>query len=406
MTDDLADAVERGPGGPLSGVRVLDLTSVLMGPYATQLLGDLGADVITVEPAGGDPNRSMGDGPHPQLSGIALNLLRNKRNISLDFKHPAGHKALLDIVATCDVLVTNLRPSTLRRARLDYRHVAAVRPDIVFCQAHGYPSDGPRADDPAYDDVLQAESGIADAMSHITGSPTLPASVIVDKVSGLFIANAVLAALYRRAVTGEGQRVEVPMSDVASGFTLVEHGAGAIARPARGHAGYARVLVPSRRPWPTRDGWIAVLPYTKRQWDAVFEAGGRRDLLGDDRYSTGRKRTANANFLYEQVGAMLAERTTGEWLAIFRECDVPAAEVGRLDDIVDRLPEAEHPVGGRYKVIPPAVRFSLTPQSVRRPAPLIGEHTEEVLTEVGYEASGIALLRESGVFPEVTEEFS
>ena len=393
-------------GGPLAGVRVLDLTSVLMGPYATQVLGDLGADVISVEPAGGDPNRSMGEGPHPQLSGVALNLLRNKRNIALNFKVPEGYQALIDIAATCDVFVTNLRPSTLRRARLEYADLCKRRPDIVFCQAHGYPSDGPRGDDPAYDDVLQAETGLADAMSRTTGSPTLAATVLVDKVCGLFVASSVMAALYRRAITGEGQKVEVPMVEVASAFTLVEHGAAAIPRPALGPAGYGRVLTPARRPWPTKDGWIMVLPYTKQQFDAVFDAGGRHDLLGDDRYSTGRNRVLNAPFLYEQVGLMLAERTTDEWLVTFKECDVPAASVARLDDMVDALPEAEHPHTGTYKVIPPAVRFSASPQKVRRPAPLIGEHTEEVLAEAGYDADRIAGLLGAGAFPKVPEEFA
>ena len=172
-----------------------------------------------------------GRGPHPQLSGVALNLLRNKRNVSLDFKNPAGRDALLDIAATCDVFVTNLRPSTLGRARLGYTDVSSRRPDIVYCQAHGYPSDGPRADDPAYDDVLQAETGLADAMSRISGHPMLAATVLVDKVCGLVVASSVMAALFHRAITGEGQRVEVPMAEVASAFTLVEHGAAAIPAP-------------------------------------------------------------------------------------------------------------------------------------------------------------------------------
>ncbi|MBV9662137.1 MAG: CoA transferase, partial [Acidimicrobiales bacterium] len=167
--------------GPLDGVRVLDLTSVVMGPYATQLLGDLGADVITVEPSRGDANRAMGPGPVPQLSGVALNLLRNKRNVSLDFKHPDGRRALLDIAATCDVFVTNLRPGTLARARLTYDDIVARRPDIVYCQAHGQPSDSPAADDPAYDDVVQAQTGIADATARITGEPMITATVMADK---------------------------------------------------------------------------------------------------------------------------------------------------------------------------------------------------------------------------------
>jgi crotonobetainyl-CoA:carnitine CoA-transferase CaiB-like acyl-CoA transferase len=392
--------------GPLAGVRVLDITSVVMGPYATQILGDLGADVISVEPWRGDTNRAMGPGPLPQLSGIALNLLRNKRNVALDFKHPEGRRAVLAIASTCDVFVTNLRPGTRQRAGLTYADVAAVRPDVVYCQAHGYPTGTPRQDDPAYDDVIQAETGIADATSRVTGQPMISPTLLADKACGLTIAYSVLAALYRRAVTGLGDHVEVPMVDTVTAFILVEHGAAAIPQPALGPAGYPRILTPERRPWPTRDGWMMVLPYTREHYDSIFAASGRTDLLGDERYATGRKRIANAGFLYDEVGRMLAGRTTAEWVAFFREHDVPAAEVGVLEDLIEGLPDADHPHAGTYKVIPPPVRFASAPQSVRRPAPLIGEHTEEVLGEVGYDAEDIASLRSSGALGRVPREFA
>ncbi len=394
------------PTGPLAGVRVLDLTSVVMGPFATQLLGDLGADVITVEAARGDNSRSMGGGPHPQLSGVALNLLRNKRNVSVDFKHPEGRRAILDIAATCDVFVTNLRPGTLARAGLAYPDVAEVRPDIVYCEAHGYPTGGPRQDDPAYDDVIQAESGLADAGARVAGEPTLAPTVLADKVCSLTIVYSVTAALYRRARTGDGEHIEVPMQETFEAFTLVEHGAEAVPRPPVGPAGYQRVLTPHRRPWPTRDGWMVVLPYTREQYDRIFAAAGREDLLGDERYATGRQRIANSGFLYDLVGRMLASRTTAEWLTFFREQDVPAGEVASLDDLVDQLPETEHPHAGAYKLVPPPVRFARAPQNVRRPAPLIGEHTEAVLAEVGYDEGRLAGLRASGAVAQVPAEFS
>ena len=377
-----------------------------MGPYATQILGDLGADVITVEPPRGENNRSMGEGPIPQLSGVALNLLRNKRNVSLDFKTPDGHDALLAIAATCDVFVTNLRPATLARAGISYADVSARRPDVVFCQAHGYPSDGPRADEPAYDDVVQTETGIADATSRLTGRPMVSATIMADKVCGLTIVYSVLAALYRRAVTGRGEHIEVPMAETMKAFTLVEHGAAAIPQPALGPAGYPRILNTERGPWETSDGWIMALPYTKEHYNSIFAAGGREDLLGDERYATGRNRIANSPFLYRQVGDMLKDGTTAEWLAFFREHDVPAAEVGRLDDLVEELPLARHPHAGGYRVIPPPVRFAGAPQSVRRPAPLIGEHTEEVLAEAGYDGQAILSLRKSGAFGRLPGEFS
>lgn len=398
--------MQKDVGGPLEGIRVLDLTSVVMGPYATQILGDLGADVISVEPPRGDPNRSMGPGPVPQLSGVALNLLRNKRNITVDFKTPEGREAVLDVAATCDVLVTNLRPGTLARAGLGYADVAVRRPDIVYCQAHGYPSAGPRADEPAYDDVVQTETGIADATSRITGRPMVTATIMADKVCGLTIVYAVTAALYRRSVTGQGEHIEVPMVETMKAFTLVEHGAAAVPEPSLGPAGYGRILNRQRGPWPTRDGWIMALPYTKEQYDSIFSAAGRDDLLGDERYATASRRIANAPFLYREVGSMMAERTTAEWLEFFREQDVPAAAVATLDDLVEELPLADHPAAGRYREIPPAVVFSNSPQSVRRPAPLIGEHTDEVLSEAGYDAERIASLRTSGVLGGAPAELS
>jgi crotonobetainyl-CoA:carnitine CoA-transferase CaiB-like acyl-CoA transferase len=402
----MAARPDLSPSGPLDGVRVLDVTSVVMGPYATQLLGDLGADVIAVEPQRGDNNRTMGAGPLPQLSGVALNLLRNKRNVAINFHHPGGYQALLDIAATCDVFVTNLRPGTLARAGLEYRDIAARRPDVVYCQAHGYPSESSRADEPAYDDVIQAETGIADATARVSGQPMVAPTLMADKVCGLTIAYAVLAALYHRALTGLGDHIEVPMVDTMTSFTLLEHGAAAIPQPALGGAGYPRILTPHRRPWPTKDGWMVVLPYTREHYDSIFAGSGRLDMLGDERYATGRSRIDNAGFLYDLVGRMLAERTTAEWVEFFRKQDVPAAPVASLDDLVEALPEAEHPLAGTYKLIPPPVRFARAPQSVRRPAPLIGQHTQEVLTEIGYQEEGIASLRKSGALDGTPAEFS
>ena len=236
--------------GPLAGVRVLDVTSVVMGPYATQLFGDMGADVIAVEPAHGDTNRAMGPGPHRQLSGVALNLLRNKRNVSINFKHPEGRRALLAVAATCDVFVTNLRPSALERAGLTYEDIATVRPDVVYCQAQGYPVGSDRQDEPAYDDVIQAQSGVADAATRVSGQPMLAPTLLADKVCGLTIAYAVSAALFRRSQTGLGEHIEVPMLETVEAFALVEHGAAAVSVPPLGPAGYGRILTPHRRPWP------------------------------------------------------------------------------------------------------------------------------------------------------------
>ena len=272
----VGDAAARAAGageGPLAGVRVLDLTSVVMGPMATQILGDLGAEVISVESGRGETNRIMGPGSHPQLSGIALNLLRNKRNVAIDLKAPEGRAAVLRIAATCDVVVTNLRPGPLRRLRLTYDHVRVVRPDVVFCRAQGFPSDSDRAEDPAYDDIVQAAAGMADVVRRATGTPAQVPSLIADKVSALTIVYAVTAALFHRERSGQGQEIEVPMIDAFSAFVLVEHGGGAVPRPPVGPAGYPRVLTPDRRPLRTADGWAALFPYKPAQIEALLAAG-------------------------------------------------------------------------------------------------------------------------------------
>ena len=395
-------AAQDPPPGALAGVRVLDLTSVVMGPMATQILGDLGADVITIESATGDTNRAMGPGPHPYLSGVSLNLLRNKRNIAVDLKQPRGREILLRLAATCDVFITNLRPGPLARLGIAYADLAAVRPDIVYCQAQGFPSDSDRADDPAYDDIIQSASGVADATQRTYGFPALVPTIFADKVAGMTIAYAVLAALFHRERTGEGQQIEVPMVDAVKAFMLVEHGSGAIPQPAMDRAGYARLLTPERRPQATTDGWINVLPYSKDQYDAVFTAGGRTDLLGDARYATGRARIANSDYLYEQVRGIIATRSTEEWLEFCRVNSIPATKVITLDEVVAEQPDGVHPIGGAYKQVRPAARLSKTPVRVRREAPLPGQHNGEVLAMLGYSEAEVRELTEAKILRAVT----
>jgi crotonobetainyl-CoA:carnitine CoA-transferase CaiB-like acyl-CoA transferase len=375
--------------GPLDGVRVVDLTTVIMGPLATQILGDLGADVITVEDPRGTLSRVMTAGPHPQLSGIALNLLRNKRNVVLDLKTAEGRDALLAVVATAQVFVTNLRPGTLQRLGLSYEDIVAVQPDIVYLQAQGYPSDSAEADAPAYDDVIQAGTGLPDTFRRMEGEPQFVPTLIADKVCGLTIAYSVLAALLHRERTREGQRIEVPMVDVMTAFMLVEHAGAATARPPQGEPGYLRILSPNRRPQRTKDGWVSVLPYTRKNFEDIFRAGGRTDLVGDERIATARSRLAHIDSIYAEVASILTQRTTEEWLAFCKAADVPASAIPTLEELVDALPEDDHPVAGRYKVIPQPVRFSRsTGPVVRRPAALSGEHNAEVMGEIAASRAG------------------
>jgi crotonobetainyl-CoA:carnitine CoA-transferase CaiB-like acyl-CoA transferase len=383
--------------GPLDGIRVLDLSAVVMGPYGTQLLGDLGADVVNVEDTAGDTNRAMGPGPIPGMSGVSMNLLRNKRSVGLNLKHPDGRAAFLRLAARADVVVTNLRPGPLSRLRLTYEDVREVRPDVVFCRAHGYPSDSEKADAPAYDDIIQSASAVGDIFRLTGAAPTLVPTLVADKVAGMTIAYAVLAALVHRERTGEGQSIEVPMIDVMRSFILVEHGAGAIPVPPVDRAGYRRILTLERRPQATADGWINVLPYTLENYHALFRAGDREDLLDDPRVTTRESRVANSDSLYRDVASILRHRTTAEWLAFCEREGIPATQAATLEDLVNALPEADHPHAGRYRVIPPPVRFSATPAAVRRPAPLIGEHGRSVLAEVGYTPDELAGLEEAGV---------
>src|ERR1035441_2045144 len=339
--------------GPLDGVRVVDLTTVIMGPLATQILGDLGADVITVEDPRGTLSRVMTAGPHPQLSGIALNLLRNKRNVVLDLKTAEGRDALLAVVATAQVFVTNFRPGTLQRLGLSHEDIVDVHP-----QARASRSDSAAPAAPAYDDVIQAGTGLPDPFRRMEGEPQFVPTLIADKVCGLTIAYSVLAALLHRERTREGQRIEVPMVDVMTAFMLVEHAGAATARPPQGEPGYLRILSPNRRHQRTKDGRVSVLPYNRKNFEDIFRAGGRTDLVGDERIATARSRLAHIDSIYAEVAAILTQRTTEEWLAFCKAADVPASAIPTLEELIDALPEDDHPVAGRYKVIPQPLRFS------------------------------------------------
>ena len=351
---------------PLDGIRVIDLTSVIMGPLATQLLADQGADVIAIEDRRGDTNRSMGVGAHRELSGVAINLLRNKRSVGLDIKSDAGYEALGRLVATADVVVTNLRPGSRERAGLTYAALSAFRPGLIFCAAAGYPVDHELADAPAYDDVIQAASGIVDLNLKIGLPPVLMPTLIADKSAGLVIANAVLAALVRRERTGEGSDLTIAMTEVMRAYLLVEHGANAIAEPPLGPAGYPRILNPDRRPHPTADGMISVLPYDEHHYETIFRLGGREDLLDDPRIATRRSRIENGPSLYQEVAAILQQRSTAEWLELLRAAGIPVAEVATIDEMVAALPIADHPHAGRYRVTPPLTGAVADVEVVRR----------------------------------------
>jgi crotonobetainyl-CoA:carnitine CoA-transferase CaiB-like acyl-CoA transferase len=392
------------PTGPLRGVRIVELSSVLMLPYAGQLLGDLGAEIIKVETVDGDPGRAVGTQLRPGLSGMALNLHRNKRSVAVDLKRPEGRQVLDRLVADAAVFMTNFRPRALRSLRATYEDLSSGRQDLVYCEAHGYRRDDPEADEPAYDDVLQAAAGLAGLSARVGSAPSLLPTVIIDKVCGLTITYAVLAALFHRAVTGQGQRVEVPMFETALGFTLVEHLSAATSLPPLGPPGYDRVLTPHRRPYRTADGWVAILPYLPKNWIDLWTALGRQDLVVGLQALTAAEVMGRAPMMYEELGQLTSGRTTAEWLQFCRDNQIAAAEVRSLEELVEdpachrgTLVEAAHPDAGPYRRIVPAVQLSATPAGVHREAPSIGQHTAEVLGEIGYTASQIADLASADV---------
>jgi crotonobetainyl-CoA:carnitine CoA-transferase CaiB-like acyl-CoA transferase len=388
-------------GGPLEGIRVLELATVIMGPYAGQLLGDLGADVIKVEHGVVDSSRVMGGGPDPELSGIALNLHRNKRSIGLNLKLPEGRAALLRLLETCDVLVTNLRPGPLARLGLSYEDLAASMPQLIYCQSQGFARGSEDEDRPAYDDIIQAMTGLPWLNHEVLGQTAFVPTLLGDKVVGLTIAYGVLAALFHRERTGEGQRVEVPMFDAVLSFNLVEHLSAATV--AGGRAGYSRIMSSGRGPHRTLDGYVAIMPYTDANWEALCSAIDRRDILERPWFSDHQHRLLHADRVFGDLAEIVAERTTEEWLEICARHDIPASAVSSLNDIVNDaalhrglLVDATHPVVGDYRQIGPALTLSATPGSIRRHAPLVAQHTKEILSELGYTSEEIAALVTSG----------
>lgn len=369
-------------GGPLDGVRVLDLTRVVMGPYATQILADQGAEVIMIENAEPDTNRIMGGGPHDQLSGVALNLLRNKRSVVLDLKSDEGRSAVRRLVAACDVVVASMRPAALERLGVGYEQLREVKADLIYCQAQGFALDSPDRDAAAYDDVIQAASGVADISQKVYGEGYLLPTIFADKVSGMAMAQAISAALFQRERTGEGCHIEVAMQRTASSFLLVEHGSKGITEPPMGEPGYTRIMTTERRVHPTADGLIHALPYQPKHYDALFAAVDWPELKDRSRYATPRAALENSMTLYQDVRRVMRTRTTDEWMTFCAERSIPAARVASLESLIDALPVAEHPVVGGYHVTDTAAYFDGAGAELRRHAPLLGADTEEVLAEL------------------------
>ena len=380
------------PAGALAGVRVVDMTAVGMGPWATQMLADMGADVIKVEvPQGGDIFRHAHPQRHAGMSHAFLNLNRNKRSIVLDAKRQEDRTALLALIDRADVFVSNVRPQGLGRLGLDYASLRERNPRLIYCGCYAYAEAGPYAGRPGVDDTIQAASSMAWFQGGAEGPPRYMKSIMADKVSAMWVTQSIAMALYARERTGAGQAIEVPMFESVVAFMMVEHLGGRSFVPPLGPAGYNRITADSRKPFKTRDGHIAAVPYSDAHWHKFFALAGCSELAGDPRFATLSERNRHIELLYTLIEPVFAARSNAEWTTLLQEADLPYAVVNSVDDLlVDPHLQAvgfwhamQHPTEGELIMPGIPVSFSATPGSIRRLAPNLGEHTDEVLAELG-----------------------
>ena len=396
--------------GALSGIRIVDLTNIILGPYGTMLLADQGADVIKVEAPEGDAVRHIGKPARtPGMGPTYLYVNRNKRSLCLDLKQPAARAALLKVVATADAFVHALRPQAIEGLGLGYEAIRKVKPDIVYVGAYGYSADGPYGKLPAYDDAIQARFGIASLMGQAAGDdvPRYPPTIIADKTVGLTFAFSTLSALMHRQRTGEGQFVEVPMFETMAAWLMVEH-LWERTFSDEGTVGYTRLLAKTRKPYRTKDGWMAILPYNDKHWRNFFELVGKAEVLEDPRYATINARSLHIGDMYEMVEALALTRTTAEWVRLLDEAQIPNAPVSSPADLFDDphlvwrklFAKYPHPSEGEITMVEPPMRMSRTPPEIRRMAPLQGADSRDVLAEAGIDAAEIEALKKAGALIE------
>ena len=392
--------------GPLEGIRVIEFTSVVLGPFACQILGDLGADVIKVEPPGGDTNRNLGPVKNTEgLAALFLTCNRNKKSIVLDLKSDEGREAALKLIATADVVVHNFRPKAMEKLGLDYQAVKKINPDIIYCATYGFSKKGPYGDKGALDDSIQAASGVAMLMKMVEGEPRYLPTIIGDKTTGLNVANAVTSALFHRERKGKGQEIEVPMFETMVSYVMVEHLWGQVFEPPLAPAGYTRLMSKHRRPYKTKDGYIAVLPYWDNHWATFCKLIDREDMISDERFINMKSRLENIDITYSETGKALAKRTTDEWLEALSDTNVPHMHVSELDDLMQNqhLIESEfwemhqHPTEGTLRMPKLPIYFSESPASIRLMPPKLGAHNDELLSEIGYSEDEINALKEKGI---------
>ena len=391
--------------GPLQGIKVVDMTTVLMGPYATQMLGDYGADVIKVESPDGDVTRQIGPTRHPGMGPVFLNTNRSKRSVCLDLKKPAGREAVLRLIAKADVLVYNVRPQAMARLQLDYDVVAKVNPRLIYAGVFGFGQDGPYAAKPAYDDLIQGATALPALMAQTSdGVPRYVPNALVARIVGLTAVGAICASLVHRDRTGQGQRVDIPMFETMAGFVMGDHMGGLTYDPPLDKGGYARHLSPDRRPYKTLDGYICVIVYNDKQWENFFKATGRDDLRSDPKFATFAGRATNIDVVYAELARILETKTTAEWNAILEQADVPVMPMHDLESLLEDphmvatgvFPVIDHPTEGRIRSMTPSARWSETKVEPSRLAPRLGEHSVEILQEAGFSTEEIAAMLREG----------
>ena len=390
--------------GPLDGIRVLDLTSVVLGPMTAQYLGDMGADVIKIEPPEGDITRTIGPRRSERMGALFLANNRNKRSVVLNLKSAAAQKVLQRMARECDVLLHSIRTASAERIGLSYETLSAENPRLIYCHAKGFSDEGAYAGRPAYDDIVQALSGLAMLQTIAAGEPRYVPSIVADKVTAVHAAYAIMVALFHRERTGRGQLVSVPMLETMVAFNSAEHLGGYVFEPPIGKMGYEPVRQGMRRPFKTKDGYLCVLPYTNTNWHRFFEIVARPDLTADPRFGTQAGRQSNLDMVMGELAKQLAQRTSAEWLPLLADADIPHAVVNDLEDLINE-PHLEsvgfwqmttHPTEGALRLPGNPLGLSDSPPSIRRLPPRLGEHTSEVLRSFGCETAEIALVSGGG----------
>ena len=389
---------------PLAGIRVLEIASMIFGPVAGQYLGDMGAEVIKLEPPEGDLTRSIGPRRSPLMGAFFLNSNRSKRSIVVDLKRPEGREILQRLVAQTDVLLHSLRTPAADRLGLNYEALSAQNPGLVFCHVTGYDDRGPYGGRPAYDDIIQAASGLAMMQTVVGGQPRFMPTIIADKISGVHAAYAIVLALMHRMRTGQGQQVDVSMFETMTAFNMLEHQWGHVFDPPQGEMGYVPVATAARRPYRTRDGYLALLPYSDDHWRRFFALAGEPQIMEDPRFATFAARQKHFIEVWNEIERQVARKTNAEWLALLTDDDIPFSLVNKIDDLprdphlesIHFWQKVDHPSEGKLMMPRNPIGMSESPPEITRLPPRLGEHSAEILRENGYDEAAIAQLTAAG----------